>query len=215
MDWRTWFQESAQINGDSLAASRYDSARSFYVRQRAVMRWLGEPLGQRILDVGTGTGHFSAPLTPHNEVVGVDFVAQMLAYAAPKGFWPAQADARALPFSDASFDAVICVGVLQHIPDYQTALRELLRVLKPQGVLLLDTLNAESLVRWLYYRLTRQPQTMHTYRMGALMADFERLAPAKPVQSAAIYYPLWGYRRVGRRPGLSRFASTSFVVRVG
>lgn len=46
-------------------------------------------------------------------------------------------DVTALPFSDASFDAVVSFDVLEHVPDYQKALREFARVLRPRGCLVL------------------------------------------------------------------------------
>lgn len=214
-DWRAWFQQSVDSSGDSIAASHYDSERSFRVRQRAILNWIGAVRGLNILDVGPGAGHFSQPLTVDNRVYGVDFVPDMLAYCANKGIAPIQADGLRLPFPSASMDIVICVGVLQHIDDTGAFMAELLRVRKPDGQLYLDTLNADSLVRKLYYALTPHEEFMHTYKMPDLMRRFRALAPSTAVNGATLYYPLPGYRRVGERVGLSRYLSTAFVIRVG
>jgi SAM-dependent methyltransferase len=57
----------------------------------------------------------------------------MLARAAAKGLETVEADARALPFGDASFDAVMCVSMLHHVDDRPRALAEQRRVLRPGG----------------------------------------------------------------------------------
>jgi ubiquinone/menaquinone biosynthesis C-methylase UbiE len=214
-DWQTWFQKSVSESGDSLEASHYDSARSFLIRQRLVLDWLGDVRGKTILDVGPGAGHFCAPLTAHNTVIGVDFVPDMLKFSANKGLLPAQADGMQLPFASQSLDVVICVGVLQHIERSSDFLKELLRVRKSDGQLYLVTLNRDSLVRWLYYRLTPNKEIMLTYTMPDLLARFRELAPGASVEAAAIYYPLPGYRRVGTNPGISRYLSTALGIRVG
>ena len=214
-DWQTWFQQSVSQSGDSLEASHYDSARSFRIRQRLVLDWLGEVRGRRILDVGPGAGHFCAPLTAQNTVFGVDFVPDMLKFSANKGLLPAQADGMRLPFAAQSMDVVICVGVLQHIERSSDFLKELLRVRKSDGQLYLVTLNGDSLVRWLYYRLTPNQEIMLTYSMPDLLTRFRDFAPEARVEAAAIYYPLPGYRRVGTHPGISRYFSTALGIRVG
>src|ERR1700730_14745996 len=56
-----------------------------------------------------------------------------------------QADLTCLPFQDASFDYVVSWGVLMHIPQLETALSELARVLKPGGILVLGENNMRSL----------------------------------------------------------------------
>jgi ubiquinone/menaquinone biosynthesis C-methylase UbiE len=214
LNWREWFQDSVDERGDTIAASHYDSNRAFKVRQRAVLDWLGEVRGLKILDVGPGAGYFCQPLTQHNTVVGVDFIPKMLKYSANKGLLPAQADGLHLPFASGTFDAVICVGVLQHIDASTDFLAELLRVTKSDGQIYLETLNGDSLVRWLYYRLTPNKEFMHTYRIPDLVGRFKKLAPQRGANAATVYYPLPGYRRVGSAPGLSRYLSTAFVIRV-
>jgi len=213
-NWYDWFQESVNAAGDSVQASRYDSPRSFYVRQRAVLDWLGAVRGLQILDVGPATGHFCQPLTAQNTVIGVDFIPDMLKFAAQKGLLPTQGNGMHLPFASQSMDVVICVGVLQHIDDSAAFLRELLRVRKPNGQLYLETLNGESFVRRVYYTLPWNHAFMHTYTMPDLIRRFGVLAPGANIEAAAIYYPFPGYRRVGGKPGISRYLSTSLLIRV-
>lgn len=76
------------------------------------------------------------------EVVGVDQGSYLLAEASKRAadlanvkFW--EADARSLPFEDASFDVVVFDSVLSHIPDPEAALVEAYRILRPRGCLAL------------------------------------------------------------------------------
>jgi len=103
--------------------------------------------GSRVLDLGCGEGRhvISAYIEGEVTAIGVDLALADLVttrekfqpFAEPdhpgKHFGLASADALKLPFADASFDVVICSEVLEHIPDYQAALTEIQRVLKPGG----------------------------------------------------------------------------------
>jgi SAM-dependent methyltransferase len=101
-----------------------------------------EPLaGRRVLDVGTGTGRAALALARRGAVVtGVDASAEMLAVArraadaAGLDVTFAQDDAHRLRFADASFDAVICLRVLMHTPDWRQSLGELCRVARHRVV---------------------------------------------------------------------------------
>lgn len=90
----------------------------------------------RILDIGCGTGQSRQIYAAHiKEYVGIDLADAALNRARDK--FPADrwlcADARELPFDDNSFDLVAFSSVLHHIPDFESALREGLRVLRPGG----------------------------------------------------------------------------------
>ncbi|GAA5316232.1 MAG: class I SAM-dependent methyltransferase [Candidatus Pelagadaptatus aseana] len=105
--------------------------------------------GDRILDVGCGEGRHTlgAYLHANVEAVGVDLSASDVEKARKgaseftdkanknKSIHFQEADALALPFADDSFDKVICSEVLEHIPDYKGVLKEIKRVLKPDGLL--------------------------------------------------------------------------------
>jgi SAM-dependent methyltransferase len=103
--------------------------------------------GERVLDVGCGAGDGFAALAtavlPAGVVVGVDHDATLVRRAAERVLTCQQqcvvGDARALPFASASFDAVTCRYVLQHVEHPEQVLAEMRRVVKPGGrVSLLD-----------------------------------------------------------------------------
>ena len=95
-----------------------------------------DPLaGQKILDVGTGTGRGAIALALRGaHVTGVDASAEMLAVARRRAQEEgvhvefAEGDAHGLAYPDRSFDAVTCLRVLMHTPDWRTSLGELCRV---------------------------------------------------------------------------------------
>ncbi len=99
-----------------------------------------------LLDVGCGAGHWGQRigtlLSPGARIVGVDHEEAFLEAAVkraegrPHDFEYRVASAESLPFEDDAFDMVTCQTVLIHVPDARVALAEMLRVLKPGGVLL-------------------------------------------------------------------------------
>jgi SAM-dependent methyltransferase len=102
--------------------------------------------GKRILDVGCGSGIAEASLSRQRlsqvKFYGVDLVPERAraAAAAARGMNAsaayAAADAVHLPFRDAAFDSAYCVAVLQHVGNVAGALRELARVTRPGGLIL-------------------------------------------------------------------------------
>ena len=92
---------------------------------------------RRVLDVGAGEGQLArlAVRDGATLVVGVDPTVAQLAVAHERagGVRYARANADALPFPDASFDAVVVCLVFEHIADHVPAIREIARVLEPGG----------------------------------------------------------------------------------
>ncbi len=94
-----------------------------------------------ILDAGCGTGAILEQLGNPQRNVGVDLSPEAIAFCRQRGLHKITvSDVGALPFSDASFDAVICSSVLYHewVTDVGKALRELRRVVRPGGLLLVN-----------------------------------------------------------------------------
>lgn len=110
----------------------------------------------RILDVGCGSGRHlgEAARFTDVEVVGVDRYASdvcdlnarmdyLSVRGEVRGRWSvATADITRLPFADDAFDLVICSEVLEHVPDDETAMRQLFRVVKPGGTVVVSVPRA-------------------------------------------------------------------------
>ncbi len=107
--------------------------------------------GERILEIGPGTGYYTLDLAewvgPEGTLEILDIQREMLDHAMGRvgkrglaNVTPTQGDAQALPFDDASIDAVVLTTVLGEIPDQGAALREISRVLRPGGRLIVGEL---------------------------------------------------------------------------
>lgn len=110
---------------------------------------------KRLLDVASGTGDLALEIQDHCpdcEVIATDFCAEMLAHAASRGMANTLvADALSLPFPDRSFDVVTVAFGLRNMADYPAALREMHRVLKPGGrLLILDFALPDGILRTPY-----------------------------------------------------------------
>lgn len=98
-----------------------------------------------VIDVGCGTGRALPALRqavgPHGTVIAVDLTPEMLRHARMKGRAAHAtlilADARHLPFASASADAVFAAGLIMHLPDTEAGLRQLARITRPGGLLIL------------------------------------------------------------------------------
>ena len=119
---------------------------------------LGLRAGERVLDMGCGAGRHAFEMYRRGaDVVALDqdadelaTVAEWFAAMRDEGSVPAgaeadvkQGDALDLPYPDGEFDRIVAAEVLEHIPDDDTAIAELARVLRPGGTL------AVTVPRWL------------------------------------------------------------------
>jgi len=108
----------------------------------------GNPEPFDLLDIGCGTGTFDAMLAGSSlpaRVVGLDYAEAMCRVAAGKARQAGladrlryvNADSQHLPFRDASFDAVTCSNSFHHYPDQRAVVRDMKRVLRPGGRLMI------------------------------------------------------------------------------
>jgi SAM-dependent methyltransferase len=107
--------------------------------------------GKDVLDVACGVGYGTAHLAKvARRVVGVDRDADAIEYAQVRYSAPnveyAVADAAALPFPDASFDTVCSFETLEHLPDREAYLAEVVRVLRPEGTYVVSTPHASRTI---------------------------------------------------------------------
>jgi SAM-dependent methyltransferase len=129
----------------------------------ALRPWLGT--NQRILDAGCGPGGNGAWLSEHGTVVGVDLSADALEFVrARRPQVPVRASISELPLRAASFDIAIEITVMTCVPDGRAAVRELARVMRPGGVLLLVEPAFTSLRR----AHDKTVHSLHRYRRREL-----------------------------------------------
>jgi ubiquinone/menaquinone biosynthesis C-methylase UbiE len=133
------FGERAVYYADSTAHSDQEEL-------RRIVELVRPDGSERMLDVATGPGHTAFAFAPCvRQVVGIDLTPQMLDLASKiareRGIGNAQferADVAQLPFPDQSFDLVTCRRAAHHFLDPEGALREMRRVLRTGGKLLIE-----------------------------------------------------------------------------
>jgi SAM-dependent methyltransferase len=155
-----------ELSGWDSNISGYDSAFGAVARQTvgSMLDAARVTRGMRVLDVCCGPGMLAAgALARGAEAVGLDFSAGAVELArrlVPNGRFE-QGDAQALPFSAASFDAVVCGYGLMHLPEPAAALREMLRVLRPGGRAAVSVWDAAGFGFSLVYEAVRARGSMN------------------------------------------------------
>ncbi len=127
-----------------------------YAVRKPLLDWLRaqDVRGLRVIDVGCGDGPYAKLFAGAAEVVGFDLPGNPRAQL--------HGSVEAIPVADASFDMVLCLQVLEHVPDPAAAVRELRRVVRPGGRVLASTHgvypyhpNPDDLWRWTHKGLER------------------------------------------------------------
>ena len=170
------------------------------LEQRAVFSLVGDPSGLRVLDVGCGDGTYAIRAARAGaEVVGLDRSRPMLEAARPRAassgvvvIW-CQGQAQALPLRDATFDLVLAVTALCLIAEPLAALKEISRVLRPRGVVIIGELGRWSL--WALGRRVRAWLGNHFWKTAHFWATAElrELLATAGLRTGdvrgAVYYP--------------------------
>ena len=123
-------------------------------QEQVIADFLSPVTGTTVLDVGTGTGRAAIALARRGATVtGIDASAEMLAVARRRATEAGatvtflQGDAHGLSVPDRAFDAVICLRVLMHTPDWRRSLGELCRVARHRVVLDYPARSSAALVQ--------------------------------------------------------------------
>ena len=193
----SWWQPGSKLH----MLARMNPARFAYF-DTIVDHWQG----LRVLDLGCGGGLTTACLAQRGAmVVGVDLSRASLYVASchtrshdhlESVF--ACGRAEFLPFADTSFDIVWCTDVLEHLSDLPTAIAQIARVLKPEGLLLYDTINRTWLSRPLVigfweYLAGLAPRGTHDWRLFIKPEELRRLLTQHGMQFGTIcgMLPIW------------------------
>ena len=164
----------SQLVFDEAAAKQLEvlyRIRDAVRRRRLVRDALAAATGERVLDVGCGPGFYCAELIgevgPEGVIRGVDASAPMLSVAVNRcaghaNVSFAEGDATSLPVEDSSFDAALCVQVLEYVPDVGAGLAELYRALRPGGRVVVWDVDWGT-VSWHSLHPARMQQVLRTW----------------------------------------------------
>jgi ubiquinone/menaquinone biosynthesis C-methylase UbiE len=181
------------------------------LERRLVLELLGDVGNRGLLDIGCGDGKLAVELARRGaNVTAVDASAPMLAAARTRASEEgmeirfSRATADHLPFPDESFDVVTAVTVLCFVSDAGPVFREIARVLRPGGKLVMGELGKWS--SWAAQRRIRAWLGSAMWRRGRFrtagelrsLAEGAGLSPQEP--RGAVFYPRWSWaaRRMAR-----------------
>lgn len=210
--WKDYFNNKAKTHGGSVMTSDYFNEKSFYMQRENTLKWLGDLKNKEILDAGCGVGAFSETLVKDNSVYGVDFSEKSLEFAKKRGLNTCTGDLKALPFEDGKFDLVLCIGVIQLIREYEKVIRELARVTRPGGTLLIETLNKNSVQRKVYSFLNRDKKFDLMFSKEELRRLFEGLG-FKNIEFMSLYHPADFVTYKKDEGFIDKYFSTSFAIK--
>jgi SAM-dependent methyltransferase len=148
-----------------------------------------------ILDAGCGTGNNLRHLARYGRAVGVDLSEEALLFCRSRGVAAARAELLSLPFPDGGFDCVTSLDVVYHrwVRDDAAAVREMARVLRPGGLLLLRV----PALRSLWGAHDEAVHSRHRYRRGEvkLLLEAAGLVVARATYANTVLLPLVAVRR--------------------
>jgi len=121
-----------------------------YVEIRRIRKYAHSFADKKILEIGCGSGYGSGLIKEYfspRKIYATDLDKNMIAIAKKKQdrtIYFSVMDATRLKFKDKTFDAIFDLGVIHHIPNWRDCLKELRRVLKPRGQIIIEDFSIET-----------------------------------------------------------------------
>lgn len=168
------YDDSAVKHNYSPKSCGYTTDSAYYHTLNILNQWINPTRisGLKILDVGCGTGLMTESLVSGNQVWGVDISASLLEASRDKGIRPVLASANVLPFPNGFFDLVVCMGVMPYYADPTPICRQLTRVVRPSGQIVVSSTTNSWLIRFVRFvknKLWMKSQLERLYTPGNLV----------------------------------------------
>jgi SAM-dependent methyltransferase len=160
-----------------------------------VMPALGPAAGRRLLDAGCGTGNNLKHLATWGRPIGIDLSEEAIGFCRTRGVTVARGSLLSLPFANESFDLVTSFDVLYHrwVTDDRVAVRELVRVLRPGGLLFVRV----PALKMLWGAHDEAVHSRHRYTLAELRSLFEEcgLEVRRTSYCNSLLFPVLALRR--------------------
>jgi SAM-dependent methyltransferase len=186
VDSKDFYNEFFTENDVAVMGSGGDLRRDYRAQVLRETAWANMPHGAEVLDVGCGVGdNLRYVLRDDARFFGLEYASRTAEIARRLLDGRATVDvgsATAIPYTSARFDLALCIEVLEHVDDDWAACREIARVLKPGGALILSL----PYRRWFPYYFTAMGHIRHYTRsdvvrlLDAAGFDVERYLPNFP-----------------------------------
>ncbi|TAF65987.1 MAG: class I SAM-dependent methyltransferase [Cytophagales bacterium] len=145
----------------------------------------------KILDVGVGMGRLISGLTKL-EKYGMDISLEQLKVSSKKGINTCLAMVEEMPYNDSYFDIIVCTDVLEHVLDLNLAIKNILRVLKPEGYLIIRVPHAENLSPYLDKNYPYRFAHLRNFDEFSLELLLNRVFDCKPIEFNTVgYHPIY------------------------
>ena len=179
----------------------------------ALDRYAGAKRPLQMLDLACATGMSFRFLQDYGEIRGIDISAETIRLCAERGIDRiVQADALELPFKEGSFDVTLALDAFEHFEDDVAAMREVYRILRPGGTLVVTVPAFMALwsphdEAYHHFRRYRRPQLRGRLEQAGFVC--ERMS----YSSMTLFLPVWALRRLrALKGGDAEEATSDFAV---